>query len=1008
MPLNIETQLTPERIIVAPPDSDVPAEDPGIFDALGAAWRRENTVGSLLANLDTFGKFYEDQEGYDQFEGNEGTIFERYPNALVGIGSPEEKEDARQRLLREEQDLQTIHESGAFGWLGAIAMGFFDPIILVPFGGAARAARLGKTAGALAKLPAPLRGGVHTARAATAGAAVTEAILQSEQDTRTWGESVLNVGGAAFLSGVLGTSVSYMDRALTHAAVADVESQLGRVAGGSGDPNAIRITPEEIRADSAGTAENLKIKLKDSFGAARVVAGMRLSPFVSLMVKSRSNTLKQALLDMADAPCLVEGWTPNTPVTQAVEGWHVVKNLAMEKKRALFAEYKKGGGRLNEREFNIEVANAQFRNDRHSIPQVAEAAKIYREEVLNPMLDRMMETGKMPADYTDFEVTGSQSYLTRVYNKNNIVAYREKFAPRLKNAFRETLSDDEIDAITKKYQGLSHEEAIEMELEQAVDDTIDNIVGHSDGRLMLAPLKPGKASALKPRKLTILDEVLRHPIPDGEGGWIHFLEMDADVLLNHYVRTVAPDVELHARFGSVNMERQIHDIAQEYKELIAAETNPKKRVKIEKQMRKEIQLMQDLKDRVRGVYGLPGAEYGTMTTIARVARAFNVFAQGGGFMLSSLPDVGMVVMRNGLWRTFRTGVVPLVTHFNSVRLSAKELKLMGVGLEAVESKASAIADYGDEFARNWIERGAQKLTRGFMMMNLLTPWNVMMKRFTGVVSQTRMIEAILDLERGAISKMDAEDLIQTGIGNEMAKKIAIQLRKAGGMQSEGPLKWAKTMDWDDMDARRAFSAAMRNLVDQTIVTPGAVDRPMFFSKEWGKTMFQYKSFAFSATQRVMLTGMQKRDAAALNGMAIMLAMGLGVEFTKSRLAGREGPQEPQEMIKAALDRSGTVGILGDFVNILERTGALPFFRGPLSSRYAARNTTSAILGPSVGLGESAIQLMVAGGKGEWTASDTRTARRLLPYQNLFYFRNLFDYAEEGVNDALGIPKRRSR
>ena len=167
-------------------------------------------------------------------------------------------------------------------------------------------------------------------------------------------------------------------------------------------------------------------------------------------------------------------------------------------------------------------------------------------------------------------------------------------------------------------------------------------------------------------------------------------------------------------------------------------------------------------------------------------------------------------------------------------------------------------------------------------------------------------------------------------------------------------------------------------------------------------------FAMTATQRVMLTGLQRRNAAALNGAAIMMSLGLGVEYAKSMQAGREGPREPQDMLKSALDRSGTIGIFGDFFNMLERTGALPFFRGPLSSRYAARNTTSALLGPTIGLGESAIQLMVAGGKGEFTASEMRTARRLLPYQNLFYWRNLFDYAEEGVNDALGIPRRSRR
>ncbi len=192
------------------------------------------------------------------------------------------------------------------------------------------------------------------------------------------------------------------------------------------------------------------------------------------------------------------------------------------------------------------------------------------------------------------------------------------------------------------------------------------------------------------------------------------------------------------------------------------------------------------------------------------------------------------------------------------------------------------------------------------------------------------------------------------------------------------------------------------------MTPGVADRPLFMSREWGKTVGQYKSFAISATQRLMLTALQKRDLATMNGLAIMLSLGMGVEWFKSMQAGKEGPKEAQDWIRAGIDRSGMIGIFGDFYNIAERTGVFPTRRGPLSSRYAARNTTSALLGPMAGLGESAVSLTVALGKGEISQSEMRTARRLLPYQNLFYTRWLFDSAEHGINEALGIPERPRR
>jgi hypothetical protein len=34
-------------------------------------------------------------------------------------------------------------------------------------------------------------------------------------------------------------------------------------------------------------------------------------------------------------------------------------------------------------------------------------------------------------------------------------------------------------------------------------------------------------------------------------------------------------------------------------------------------------------------------------------------------------------------------------------------------------------------------------------------------------------------------------------------------------------------------------------------------------------------------------------------------------------------------------------------------------------------------------------------------------RKILPFQNLFYIRRLFDQVEEGANRALGVPRSRA-
>ena len=64
---------------------------------------------------------------------------------------------------------------------------------------------------------------------------------------------------------------------------------------------------------------------------------------------------------------------------------------------------------------------------------------------------------------------------------------------------------------------------------------------------------------------------------------------------------------------------------------------------------------------------------------------------------------------------------------------------------------------------------------------------------------------------------------------------------------------------------------------------------------------------------------------------------------------------------------------------------------------------SSLVGPTLGYLEDRPNF-----SGEWTASDTHRLRKMLPYQNLFYIRQLLDKVEEETNNALGVPQRRKQ
>lgn len=81
--------------------------------------------------------------------------------------------------------------------------------------------------------------------------------------------------------------------------------------------------------------------------------------------------------------------------------------------------------------------------------------------------------------------------------------------------------------------------------------------------------------------------------------------------------------------------------------------------------------------------------------------------------------------------------------------------------------------------------------------------------------------------------------------------------------------------------------------------------------------------------------------------------------------------------------------------------------GPPMSRYASRSVAESLLGPTLGTGaDAALQAVGGAASGEWTASDTAAVRRMIPFQNLFTIRRLFDEAEHGLNQSLGVPEKR--
>lgn len=565
---------------------------------------------------------------------------------------------------------------------------------------------------------------------------------------------------------------------------------------------------------------------------------------------------------------------------------------------------------------------------------------------------------------------------------------------------------DRIDNL--KLKRSDAEATLPEELPGMVDEVINTIQGEGALRLPGLTLMAGPRGPLAARVLRIPDAAIEE-----------FLESDIEKIARVYTTSMAGDLELMGKFGSATMKEQFQKLTEEFNAKVAKIDNldiapvlkEKRRSKLQKRFNNDMRDLQALRDRVRGNYAVPENPDGLLYRAGRLALNANYLARGGGFTIASLSDIGRPIMRYGLVSTLRDGWVPLVTNFSAFKLAARELRLWGTALDLVrDQRALELADLLDDYGRNTkFERGTQFVADRFSAINLMKYWNGSMKTLTGVVSLANATRAVKAVAIGAATRKQISTLAAGGIDEAMAKRIWKEAETTGTEVNGTFLP--NTEGWGDRGAAEALGALLNREVEMAIVTPG-LEKPLFMSKGWGKVAGQFKSFTFASTNKVLLAGLQQRDAAALQGVIVMLAFGALMAQIKSQLAGRDTSSwTPEKWAVEAADQSGIFGVLTEANALAEKATrgrvGLSVLTGEPVSRYASRNIGGALLGPTFDALSDATAL---GGIGsdDWSAADTRALRKIVPFQNLFYVRQLFDRLENNVNEHFNIPPRRPR
>ncbi|ELX8342990.1 hypothetical protein ACJ5W3_003867 [Enterobacter hormaechei] len=956
-PEELNNGFTPAgNVLAAPSGFDVPLpegtnpapqqDEPSVW---GAAFRQNNLLGQMFRPA----KQFEPVDGYNPYaDKNELHGYEQWGSAFADARSPEETAWLKQQIDDENEDRRVLSEAGGEGVLASIAAGVVDPVtvasMFIP----------GAQGGAVARI-------ASQAAIGAAATAASEVALNNQQITRTWGESASHVAAGALMSGVFAAAGAALTPSVRTAATREVADALDNMSITSATDTAAVSLPEGGSVGAAriseATLEDLTPAAGGPVGKLARKAGSYLTPFTRLM-ESPSKTSRRTALELAENNYTLQGnargiETPIAAETR-VRGWRREEAAVVVTNKQAYSQYKAAGGDLSFSQFREEVGNAMRSGDVHANPVVQEAAQAMRT-VVNRVKVAQQKLGLLPPD-EELKAIGQESYFPRVYKVGKIVNERDKFRDML------------VDWWSRGEKTMSREEA-----EITADATINKIVGAKIPQDFANVFMVKAAGSTRSRTLSVPDRLMKD-----------YLESDANYVLQRHIREASAEVELTRAFGNKSLEKQLKDIQDEYDALMRQ--NPKDQAKLAKARDNDIRDITALRDRLAGTYGMPDDPSSFFVRAGAFLRSANFVTKLGGMTVSAIPDLARGVMVNGFGNTMR-GYSALITRSPAFKASRAEQLKMAVGLETIlHTRARTMGDLVDGSARTTaVEAGMERVTDAFGKLTLMGHFDDMNKSVNGMITSDGILSGAFAGRR----------LAKLGINDNMAARIRSEFEKHGEVINGWHI--GNFEKWDDQHVAGVFQSAVLKDVNNTVITPGIGDTPLWASTPLGKTIFQFKSFATASYNRATLGGLQEGAGQFYYGTAFQIGLGALTYALKQSANGKEVDWSPNKLVLEGVDRSGILGPLMEYNNMAEKASGGMVGLGALigtgtQSRYASRGFIGSALGPTFGLLDTITDVTAGVLNGDAGDRVLHNVRTLLPGNNLFWIAPLINQVDPGM------------
>jgi hypothetical protein len=475
-----------------------------------------------------------------------------------------------------------------------------------------------------------------------------------------------------------------------------------------------------------------------------------------------------------------------------------------------------------------------------------------------------------------------------------------------------------------------------------------------------------------------------------------FLFDDLDFILERYARMVGSQYEVAKlqKTGTItdrlNQTEWLGDVKtrtggvinEDYDRLIAAAKNDKQRNRLIAEKKKAIDELEYVRQSLLGFLTRDPFESGARAVSNAATTASSIAYLGNaGFM--SLNDAMAPVFVNGAKSYFRVAASRMARSLrklvDSGEIEAKELarqSFLYQWIGAEHSRSGMWFDFLGDHADVPRARGGllRRTHNTFMIANLLRPVTALASEHSTYVAMDALLRASRQLADGVgISKTQRNNLLLSGLDEATAAEIGREVKAGGAVEVEAGALMPVLSRWSDQELAETFRAALIQNTRRAVLNPLKGEVPIIFNNPLGRILFQFLSWPLQATQSYMISGLQRRDAAAMLGMLMMTGVGMFQVATNAVSRGEEVPPLG-DLVAEGMDRAGVIGVFSNANHLASRLSGGVF---DINRLFLAR-TAAERFGPI----EEAGDVIPAFGLVERMSRFARTSYKLVNGENV--------------------------